>query len=156
MIPFAHICQRNCDVKPDRWTRFTRTEQLTLMSLWAIAPSPLMLGMNLPDNDRWTTAILTAPEVIAVNQDDSFHTTRRMTDFVAPAETWMRNLSDGSSAVGIFNRTEQPVSVKVLWSQLGFISAPDVRDVWLRQDLGKQDAFTTELPPHGCVLLKVK
>ena len=55
MIPFAHVCQRNCDVKPDRWTRFTRDEQLTLMSLWALAPSPLMLGMNLPDNDEWTT-----------------------------------------------------------------------------------------------------
>jgi alpha-galactosidase len=115
-----------------------------------------MLGMNLPDNDRWTTAILTHPEVLAVNQDEAGHVAHRMTAAAAPAETWMRNLSDGSSAVGIFNRTEQPVSVKVLWSQLGFISAPEVRDVWLRQDLGKQDAFTTELPPHGCVLLKVK
>ncbi len=69
MIPFGHICQRNCDVQPDRWTRFTRDEQLTLMSLWALAPSPLMLGMNLPDNDDWTTALLTNPEVLAVNQN---------------------------------------------------------------------------------------
>ena len=61
MIPFGHICLRNCDVHPDRWTRFTRDEQLTLMSLWALAPSPMMLGANLPDNDAWTTAILTNP-----------------------------------------------------------------------------------------------
>ncbi|RPI46854.1 MAG: glycoside hydrolase family 27 protein, partial [Bacteroidetes bacterium] len=69
MIPLGHICQRNCDVRPDRWTRFSRDEQLTLMSLWALAPSPLMLGMNLPDNDDWTKALLTNPEVLAVNQD---------------------------------------------------------------------------------------
>ena len=69
MIPFGHICLRNCDVKPERWTRFTRPEQLTLMSLWCLESSPLMLGMNLPDNDEWTTALLTNPEVLAVDQD---------------------------------------------------------------------------------------
>jgi hypothetical protein len=30
-----------------------------------------------------------------------------------------------------------------------------VRDLWLRQDLGRQKNFTADLPPHGCVLLKV-
>ena len=80
MIPFGHICQRNCDVRPDRWTRFTRDEQLTLMSLWALAPSPLMLGMNLPDNDEWTTAILTNPEVLAVDQDSLGKPAQRVID----------------------------------------------------------------------------
>jgi len=156
MIPFGHICQRNCDVKPDRWTRFTRDEQLTLMSLWALAPSPLMLGMNLPDNDPWTTALLTHPEVLAVNQDVGGHCGRRMLAPATPAETWMKSLDDGSAAVGFFNRTDRPISVKVLWSQLGFISAPAVRDLWLRKDLESSPTFTTELAPHAGVLLRVK
>jgi alpha-galactosidase len=156
MIPFGHICQRNCDVKPDRWTRFTRDEQLTLMSLWALAPSPLMLGMNLPDNDDWTTAILTNPEVLAVNQDSLGKRARRMFGPPQIAETWMKQLSDGSFAVGFFNRTEKAVSVNFPWRNLGFLSAPAVRDLWLRQDLGRQKNFVADLPPHGCVLLKVK
>lgn len=156
MIPFGHICQRNCDVHPDRWTRFTRDEQLTLMSLWALAPSPLMLGMNLPDNDDWTTAILSNPEVLAVDQDSFGHEARRMTGPPQIAETWMKKLSDGTFAVGFFNRTDRTIEVNFPWRNVGFFSAPQVRDLWLRKDLGAQENFTAELPPHGCVLLRVK
>jgi alpha-galactosidase len=156
MIPFGHICQRNCDVRPDRWTRFTRDEQLTLMSLWSLAPSPLMLGMNLPDNDDWTAALLTNPEVLASDQDPAGKPARRVTNLSPPAETWIKPLADGSSAVGFFNRTGGPVKMDVSWHKLGFRSRPTVRDLWLRKDLGRQKNFIAELPPHGCALLQVK
>lgn len=155
MIPFGQICQRNCDVHPARWTHFTRDEQLTLMSLWALAPSPLMLGMNLPDNDDWTTAILSNPEVLAVDQDVLGKPARRMTADGSVAEMWVKPLADGSLAVGFFNRTDSTATVDYRWRYLGFSSAPQVRDLWLREDLGRQQNFTAELPPHGCVLLKV-
>jgi hypothetical protein len=156
MIPFGRICQRNCDVHPDRWTRFTHDEQLTLMSLWALAPSPLMLGMNLPDNDEWTTAILCNPEVLAVDQDQLGKPARRMTADGSGAEMWVKELADGSLAVGFFNRTEKDAPTDYRWSHLGFTSAPQVRDLWLRKDLGSQPAFAAGLPAHGCVLLCVK
>ena len=159
MIPFGHICQRNCDVRPDRWTRFTRDEQLTLMSLWALAPSPLMLGMNLPDNDEWTTALLTNPEVLAVDQDPLGKPAQRMTISGMPADIRVKPLADGSRAVGLFNRTSQPVKVDLKWRDLhksGIRSRPDVRDLWLRKDLSRQTEFTGDLPAHGCMLLRVK
>jgi hypothetical protein len=143
-------------VHPDRWTRFTRDEQLTLMSLWALAPSPLMLGMNLPDNDDWTTAMLSNPEVLAVNQDSLGRAARRMTGPPQVVETWMKELADGPFAVGFFNRSAQPVKVNFPWRNLGFLSAPEVRDLWLRKDFGRQENFVVELPPHGCALLRVK
>ncbi|HTQ49297.1 MAG TPA: putative Ig domain-containing protein [Candidatus Acidoferrales bacterium] len=158
MIPFGHICQRNCDVHPDRWTRFTRDEQLTLMSLWALAPSPLMLGMNLPDNDEWTTAILTNPEVVAVDEDPLGKPAQRIVNPAMPAEIWLKPLTDGSRAVGFFNRTSQPVKIDLVWHDLhksGIRSRPDVRDLWLRQDLGRQKNLMAELPAHGCMLLRV-
>ena len=156
MIPFAHICQRNCDVKPDRWTRFTRDEQLTLMSLWALAPSPLMLGMNLPDNDEWTTALLTNPEVLAVNQDALGLPARRRIGPLIPAEAWTKTLADGSVAVGFFNRRAQAVTLHVPWRILGYDRAPAVRDLWICKDLDRTDFFDFELPAHGCVLLQVR
>jgi hypothetical protein len=156
MIPFGHIALRNCDVHPDRWTRFTRDEQLTLMSLWSLAPSPLMLGMNLPDNDAWTTAILTNPEVLAINQDPLGLAGRRLYGPPVPAETWMKTLADGSTAVGFFNRSNQAVKIEVPWKNLGFEAPPQVRDVWLRRDLGRQERCIAEIPAHGCLLLTVK
>jgi hypothetical protein len=156
MIPFGHICLRNCDVKPERRTGFTRHEQLTLMSLWCLESSPLMLGMNLPDNDEWTTALLTNPEVLAIDQDALGRAARRMYGQPVPAETWLKDLADGSCAVGFFNRRDQSVRIDVPWRDLGFLQPPQVRDLWLRRDLGRQERFAAELGPHGCVLLGVK
>jgi alpha-galactosidase len=156
MIPFGHICQRNCDVHPDRWTRFTRDEQLTLMSMWVLAPSPLMLGANLPDNDEWTTAVLSNPEVLAVDQDVLGLQGRKRGVTPSGAEIWSKQLADGSLAVGFFNRSEKPIKVDYVWSNLGVAKAPQVRDLWLRKNLGRQEDFAADLPPHGCVLLRVK
>lgn len=50
------------------WTRFTRDEQRTMMSLWSIARSPLMMGGDMTKNDSFTLSLLTNEEVIAVNQ----------------------------------------------------------------------------------------
>jgi len=51
-----------------RNTRFTPDEQITLMTLWAIARSPLMFGGDLTKLDAWTASLLTNREVLAVNQ----------------------------------------------------------------------------------------
>jgi hypothetical protein len=156
MLPVGHLSVGNRSVGPDRFTRFTRDEQLTHISLWSLLPSPLMAGANLPDNDDWTTALLTNPEVLAVNQDPAGKPARRVTNQSQTGETWTKELADGSVAVGIFNRTDQPVKMDLSWRKLGFRSAQKVRDLWLRKDLGRQKSFVTELPPHGCALLRMK
>ena len=55
----------------DTWTHFTHDEQFTLMTLWSIARSPLIMGGNLPKNDDFTLALLTNDEVLAVNQNST-------------------------------------------------------------------------------------
>jgi hypothetical protein len=156
MIPLGHIAIRSKMGGSSHWTHLTRDEQLTLMSLWSLAPSPLMLGMNLPDNDDWTTALLTNPEVLGVNQDSRCEPARRVFAPGQAAELWTRKLADGSLAIGFFNRTDDAVKVDYAWQNLGFISAPKIRDLWLRKDLGNAKDFTAEIPAHGCVLLKVR
>jgi hypothetical protein len=44
MIPFGHICNRSKTGGADHVCRYTHDEQTTLMTLWSLAPSPLMLG----------------------------------------------------------------------------------------------------------------
>ncbi len=156
MLPVGHLSVSNRSVGPDRFTQFARDEQLTHLSLWSLLPSPLMIGANLPDNDNWTTALLINPEVIAVNQDAFGQPAQRLTNFPAGVEIWTKRLADKSLAVGIFNRGNAAVSVNLVWRDLGLRAKPAVRDLWLRKDLGRQKNFTAELPPHGCVLLRVE
>jgi hypothetical protein len=156
MIPVGHLSVAHRSVGKDRFTGFTRDEQLTLLSLWSLLPSPLMVGANLPDNDAWTLALLTNPEVIAVNQDALGRAAQRLTNGPAGAEVWTKPLADKSIAVGIFNRGKTVLPVNLLWSDLGLKGKPAVRDLWLRKDLGRAKSFTAEIPPHGSVLLWVK
>ena len=45
MIPIGHLCVRtNAEFNPTRRTRFTKLEQYTMMTLWTMCRSPLMLG----------------------------------------------------------------------------------------------------------------
>jgi len=154
MLPVGHLSVAHRSVGNDRFTHFTRDEQLTHLTLWSLLPSPLMVGANLPDNDPWTLALLTNPEVLAVNQDALGQPAQRLTNVLAGAEVWTKKLADKSLAVGIFNRGKTALPVKLIWKDLGLRAKPAVRDVWVRKDLGKVENFTAELPPHGCILLK--
>ncbi len=51
-----------------RMTGFTKDEQYTLMSLFAIFGSPLMLGGDQPGNDELTLSLLTNKDVPEVDQ----------------------------------------------------------------------------------------
>lgn len=65
MIPFGNVRAW----EDHGWTKFTPDEHYTLMTLWSIGRSPLILGGHLPKNDDFTLALLTNDEVIAVNQN---------------------------------------------------------------------------------------
>lgn len=66
--PDADMLPLGTLVLGERTTRFTPDEQVTLMTLWSIARSPLMHGGDLTKTDPATLALLTNDEVVAVNQ----------------------------------------------------------------------------------------
>jgi len=67
MIPFGNVRAWTTN----GWTQFTHDEHYTLMTLWSIGRSPLILGGNLPKNDDFTLSFLVNDEVIAVNQNSA-------------------------------------------------------------------------------------
>ena len=62
----------------------------------------------------------------------------------------------GTTAVGLFNRDSQTAAVAAKWSDLGLEGRQPVRDLWQQKNLGVfADSFSTQVPPHGAVLVKV-
>ncbi len=156
MLPVGHLSVSGRSVGRDRRTDFTHDEQLTLLSLWSLLPSPLMVGADLPDNDPWTRALLTNPEVTALCQDARGAAAARVGD-AGGTEVWSRPLADGSLAVGLFNRGDAAVPVTALWSDLHIAGPYSVRDLWRRTDLGvARDLYTVPVPAHGAVLLRLR
>lgn len=67
MLPLGAVRQG----QKNDWTNFTPIEQTTLMTLWSICRSPLILGGHLPRNDAFTLSLITNDEVLAINQKSS-------------------------------------------------------------------------------------
>jgi alpha-galactosidase len=156
MLPLGHLSISNRSVGLDRQTNFTHDEQITLLTLWSLLPSPLMVGANLPDNDPWTLALLTNPDVLAVDQDSSGATAMPV-NTTGDTEVWAKTLADGTLAVGLFNRGDAAGPVTAYWSDLHITGPYLARDLWRRQDLGSfHDGFSTTVPAHGAVLLRLR
>jgi alpha-galactosidase len=68
MLPLGKIGLRAERGEP-RMTAFTKDEQYTLMTLFAIFRSPLMFGGDLPGNDSFTSSLITNKDVLNVNQN---------------------------------------------------------------------------------------
>jgi alpha-galactosidase len=138
-------------------TKLTPNEQITHMSLWSLLAAPLLIGCDMTDlkNDPFTLALLSNDEVIAVDQDPLGKAARRKSA-QGQAEVWARPLWDGTTAVGLFNRSDDAAKVTARWADLGLSGRQPVRNLWLRKAEGFfTDAFTAEVPAHGAVLLKV-
>ena len=155
MLPLGHISLGGRPVGADRRTNFTHNEQMTLLSLWCLLPSPLMVGANLPDNDPWTLALLTNPEVLAVNQD-ALGAAGTPVSSQDGLDVWSKKLADGSLAVGLFNRSNVEQTITADWAKLGLTGRYAVRDLWLRREVGRlEESYSVSVPRHGAVLLKL-
>ncbi len=159
MIPFGHIAIRSKAGGSDRVSRFTHDEQIMLMSFWCLAPSPLMLGGNLPDNTQWDLNLISNDEVLALDQDPLVKPATRVSQQGAPnarTEVWVRELKDGNRAAGLFNRSGNATEVTLNWDEAKLSGKWTARDLWQHKDLGIFDTkLALQVPAHGAVLLKL-
>ena len=157
----------------------TLEEQRSHFSLWAIAGAPLLAGNDVVHASNETLAILTAREVIAVNQDLGVNGAvqgRLLVTSVngsggggggdavgAPSapEVWAKPLSDGKRVAVVLLNTDPSIAqdVTVMWQQLGLPAATkaSIRDLWQQKDLGtaQQQFVAKAVPPHGVVMVTI-
>ncbi len=138
-----------------RPTNLTPNEQLTHIALWALQAAPMLIGADLSHIDEWTINLLGNREVLAVNQDILGKAAGRITTD-GWLDVWARPLADGTKAVGLFNRCPEAATISAKFADLGLSGSQPVRDLWFQKDLGSvRDAFTTTVPRHGVVLVKI-
>src|SRR5262249_38189297 len=108
-----------------RPTNLTPNEQLTHISLWALQAAPMLTGADLAHIDQWTTDLLGNREVLGVNQDVLGKPAGRISSD-GWVEVWARPLSDGTMAIGLFNRSPEPATVTAAWKDLGLTGTQPV------------------------------
>jgi alpha-galactosidase len=138
-----------------RDSRLTPNEQYVHITLWTLLASPLLLGNDMTQMDEFELNLVTNDEVLAVHQDPLGKTADRVSR-VNELEVWARPLADGSLAVGLFNRDEMDMPVRVTWAELGIKGKQVVRDLWRQKDLGTfEGELSRMVPRHGTVFVKL-
>jgi len=137
-----------------RESRLSHDEERTLLTLWSIFRSPLIMGGNLTQSDPWTTSLLTNPEVISVDQHSRDNRPVITNDNII---VWTARPESGmDSYVAVFNLSETTQSFKIPWTDLGLAAAKyRLRDLWERRNLGTAKILETTLRPHASVLYRV-
>jgi alpha-galactosidase len=136
-------------------TRLTVNEQYTHISMWSLLSAPLLIGCDLTRLDDFTLNLLTNDEVIGINQDPlgKQAVPKMNKDNV---QVWVKDLEDGTKAVGIFNLSSHIQKVSIPLSLTGLSGKQSIRDVWRQKDLGTfETSFETNLSPHGVTLVRV-
>ena len=127
-------------------------EQQSALTLWAMANAPLYVGSDLTKLDSIGLDLLTNDEVLAVDQSGVPAT--QLAGGMTPI--WASRLADGSFFIALFNLNAFPSPVSMKWASLGFIDAPEVRDLWNHRNLGPYDErFSAVVLGHGVRLLHV-
>ena len=137
-------------------TRLTPDEQYTHISLWCLLSAPLLIGCDISKMDDFTLGLLTNDEVIDIDQDIAGHQAKQVFKN-EQYSIWIKELEDGSKAVGFFNLMDQYQQIDVNWESLGIKNKAKIRDVWRQQNIG----FTTNarrfsIPPHGVKLVVLR
>ena len=135
-----------------RDTRLTTDEQYTHISLWSLLAANLLIGCDVSQMDDFTVALLCNHEVNAVNQDP-LGRQAKPTAVDGDIQVWSRPLTDGGTAVGIFNLSEETrkVDIRKYLKAQGLSGA--VRDLWRQKDITPGDVM---IAPHGVKLVKVR
>ncbi|MCG8686834.1 MAG: hypothetical protein MI892_18280, partial [Desulfobacterales bacterium] len=154
IIPFGKVSLDGRPHGPERWTKFTPVEQQTLMTLWSIARSPLLLGADLYTIDQATLDLLTNDEILAVNQKSE---NNRQVYIKNGRIVWLADIPGTEDKyVALFNTTEEELPVFFAFELMHLRNKYEVRDLWNHKNLGMMDKeIKVNLPAHGSAMFRM-
>ncbi len=117
--------------------------------------APLIFSGDMEKLDEFTLNILCNAEAIEVNQDPL----GKQAPIIERTEDYfimVKDMEDGSKALGLFNTAEIQTEIKVSWKDLGIKGPHRVRDLWRQKDLGTHgNQFESKVPRHGVVFVRL-
>ena len=149
MLPLGAL--RQC-YGGDDWTRFTTDELYTMMTLWCIMRSPLMIGAEMTKNDAFTLSLLTNKDALYANQHGR---NARPVSEDGGHIVWMSEGEDGRIFVGLFNTNEQEEEITFCRKQFTDKQILSAKDVW-KQESVPVDKRCFTVPAHGAVMLALE
>lgn len=150
MLPIGELSPYP-DVGPQaRHTRLTSDELRTLLSLWAMARSPLILGANLVQLDEDTLRLVANPDILAIDQS-ALASRQVLRD--GALVVWTADLLDGRRALAAFNIGEQAILANCSLASVGLAGYRLLKNAWTGERLHDTAQVTATLAAHASAVL---
>lgn len=134
------------------------TEYKTEVSLWAISSAPMLVASDVRNMSKLQRELLLNPEIISLNQDSEASVNNgRVHGSAGGMQLWTKTLSDGATAVAVYNSGSSAQVATVRFSDVGLHGTYKVRDLWARKDLGSFDGSYAagSVESHGTAVFKL-
>ena len=161
-------CFPDCDMLPlgklgkgfgNEWeTRFTKEEQKTMMTLWCMFRSPLMIGAELTLLDDWTLSLLTNKDVLDLMKEECRGTQLVRTD---KKVIWKnKDKSTGKVCVALFNISDEDTLISVNLTDLeeGYEAGENknLYELWDKKKVAVTNGkIEADVPAHGVKVYRV-
>jgi hypothetical protein len=130
------------------------TQEQSMMSLWSLAASPLVINDDMTNLDPTDLSILSNPDVISVDQDAI--DASRISD-TATSQIFAKTEKTGDVAVGLFNTSGAAETITTTASALGLAPGTDylLNNLWTHQSTETTGVISANVPSDGVALFRV-
>ena len=154
MLPIGPLRQ---DYDKNDWTKFTENEQITMMTLWCIFRSPLMIGGEMTGFDDFTMSLITNRDILTMHRDarHSHQVFRKEIDGVEHI-LWTAVSARGGQYVAVFNAGEKESEIKIPLVDLEIYDQISGKELWSGQEVQAEENLTVKLESHGAKAFLLK
>ena len=146
MLPIGYIKQ---DYSPDITTQFTKDEQVTMLTLWSIFRSPLIIGGEMTKFDDFTMSLLTNEGILKMHRNARHsHQVWRREMKGSEIVLWTAADAEGCQYAALFNIGENAADISVPLTELEIYEAKDITELWSNEAF-HADNISADLAPHS-------
>mgnify|MGYP004655950113 FL=1 len=150
MLPIGPIKQ---DYDPALRTEFTQDEQITMMSLWSIFRSPLIIGGEMTGFDDFTMGLITNEDILKMHRNARHSHPVWQRDIDGTEHIlWTAVSSEGGQYAVIFNTGEQDSSIRIPLQDLEIYHPVHSTELWSGQTSEIAETINVSLKKHGAAV----
>ena len=147
MLPIGPILQ---DYDTNNRTKFTQNEQITMMTLWSIFRSPLMIGGEMTGFDEFTMRLITNEAILTMHRNarNAHQVWRREIDgneYIL----WTSSDAEGGRYAAIFNAGEKDGKIEIPLSDIEIYDTVSGVELWSGEKYSDADKIVAKVPSHG-------
>ncbi len=154
MLPIGPIKQ---DYDKSLKTNFTQNEQITMMTLWSILRSPLIIGGEMTGFDEFTMGLLTNKGILDMHKNarHSHQVWRKKINDIEHI-LWTAVSTQGDMYIAIFNTGDKNSEIEIPLSDLEIYDEVHLTELWSGEDISAKDSLKISLESHGAKAYIVK